>query len=204
MTSAASLYHSVINDVVASVRDSFLDEAVDENVLQELKQLWMSKLDASKTIEPAQKGQDAALDTKMAFGRGGRAAANSSSASAAVASAGPAAAASGSGDAGALPGVGGPSAGPAAATTAGNQLVITDPNRLVPVQITIPPQPGNPTSQPRALTVQVPAHALQQSGSTSQLLQQVLTQAITQALSLPESHAAVFLQNQINHAFKLQ
>ena len=29
MTSAASLYHSVINDVVNSVRDSFLDEAVD-------------------------------------------------------------------------------------------------------------------------------------------------------------------------------
>ena len=42
------------------------------------------------------------------------------------------------------------------------RLVITVPSRLVGVQITIPAQPGNPNSQPRALTVQVPAHALQQ------------------------------------------
>ena len=83
------------------------------------------------------------------------------------------------------------------------QLVITNPDRLVPVQITIPAQPGNPASVPRALTVQVPAHALQQTGPTSAMLQQVLTQAITQALTLPESHAAVFLQNQINSAFRL-
>ena len=34
MTSAANLYSSVIQDVVTNVRDSFLDEAVDENVLQ--------------------------------------------------------------------------------------------------------------------------------------------------------------------------
>ena len=43
----------------------------------------------------------------------------------------------------------------AGGTSSGQQLVITDPNRLVPVQITIPAQPNNPTSQPRALTVQV-------------------------------------------------
>ncbi len=86
---------------------------------------------------------------------------------------------------------------------AGDPIVITDPNRLVPVQITIPAQPGNPTSHPRALTVQVPAHALQPTSATSALLQQVLTQAITQALTLPESHAAVFLQNRINSAFNL-
>ena len=102
----------------------------------------------------------------------------------------------------------------AASTSSGQQLVITDPNRLVPVQvrkihgvrktitilpikkarsfiqdtwsniiisstyltqITIPAQPGNPTSQPRQLTVQVPAHALQQSGQTAQILQNALT-----------------------------
>ena len=38
-------------------------------------------------------------------------------------------------------------------------LVISDPNKLVPVQITIPPQANNPNSQPRALTVQV-THSL--------------------------------------------
>ena len=102
-------------------------------------------------------------------------------------------------------------------------IVVADPNRLVPVQITIPAQQGNPSSQPRALTVQVPAHALQTGGSSGVTLQQVLTQAITQvrpvtnilhskcicnvcllqALSLPPEHAAMYLQTQINQAFRL-
>merc|ERR1712080_597204 len=82
-------------------------------------------------------------------------------------------------------------------------VVMSDPNRLVPVQITIPAQQGNPASQPRALTVQVPAHALQQGGSSGSTLQQVLTQAIPQALALPADHAAMFLQTQINQAFRL-
>ena len=42
MTSAANLYHSVISDVISSVRDAFRDEMADENVLQELKNLWES------------------------------------------------------------------------------------------------------------------------------------------------------------------
>ena len=53
-------------------------------------------------------------------------------------------------------GGGAPGAGAAGGggAVAGSQLVITDPERLVPVQITIPAQPGNPQSQARALTVQ--------------------------------------------------
>merc|ERR1712227_502991 len=90
------------------------------------------------------------------------------------------------------------------AATSQQQLVISDPNRLVPVQITIPAQPNNPNSQPRALTVQVPAHALQQQGPTSQLLQQVLTQAITAALNLSQESAERHLQSQINQAFSLR
>ena len=70
-------------------------------------------------------------------------------------------------------GVGGGGAAPA------QHVVISDPNRLVPVQITIPAQQNNPNSQPRALTVQVPAHALQPSSNSGSTLQQVLTQAIT-------------------------
>jgi transcription initiation factor TFIIA large subunit len=45
------LYHSVIEDVIAGVRDSFLDEGVDEQVLQELKQIWETKLLSSKALE---------------------------------------------------------------------------------------------------------------------------------------------------------
>ena len=189
MASAANLYHSVINDVVSSVRDSFLDESVDENVLQELKTLWENKLTASKTIDPPARASEALLDARMSAARMADATAQRAGGGGMVRSQ--------------QPGAG------AAASTANTQantqqLVITDPNRLVPVQITIPAQPGNPTSQPRALTVQVPAHALQQQGPTSALLQQVLTQAITTALNLPQDSAERHLQSQINNAFSNQ
>lgn len=41
----------MIDDVIAGVRDSFLDEGVDEQVLQEMKQVWTNKLMASKAVE---------------------------------------------------------------------------------------------------------------------------------------------------------
>ena len=41
----------MINDVIGSVRESFLDESVDENVLMELRNLWQQKLDASKAVD---------------------------------------------------------------------------------------------------------------------------------------------------------
>lgn len=149
-SSAHNLYQSVINDVITSVRESFLDESVDENVLLELKNLWIQKLDASKAVEQPQSQNDAAaLDSKMA---GSRTLHNRGGA---------------------------------------QQVVINDPNRLVPVQITIPAQQGNPNSQPRALTVQVPAHALQTGGSSGVTLQQVLTQAITQVQHRKQSFKTV-------------
>lgn len=45
------LYTTVIEDVIAGVRESFLDEGVDEQVLQELKQIWQTKLMSSKAVE---------------------------------------------------------------------------------------------------------------------------------------------------------
>lgn len=47
------LYQAVIDDVVANIRDAFLDEGVDEQVLQEMKQTWRTKLLASKAVELA-------------------------------------------------------------------------------------------------------------------------------------------------------
>lgn len=190
MTSAANLYHSVIQDVITNVRDAFQDEAVDENVLQELKALWEAKLVASRTIEqtprpgPPDGGrqqqppgaarhdqQHQQQPQQQNHGTVG-AAANGMDGS--------------------------------STQMSPQQLLITDPNRLMPVQITIPAQPGHPNSVPKALTVQVPAHALHPGTPSSAILQQVLTQAITQALSLPDViQAALILQSQINVAFKL-
>jgi transcription initiation factor TFIIA large subunit len=181
MSSASSLYQSVINDVISNVRESFLDEGVDENVLIELKNLWQQKLEASKAVDnTAHHNDTSVLDSKMnsmrrsggnSGGGGGNMAGGQSS----------------SGGAAAAPG----------------QVVIADPNRLVPVQITIPAQANNPNSQPRALTVQVPAHALQPKSNSGTTLQTVLTSAITTALSYPQGEAAKFLQNEINIAFRL-
>lgn len=47
----AKLYQTVIDDVIANVRESFLDDGVDEQVLQELKQIWESKLVQTKAVD---------------------------------------------------------------------------------------------------------------------------------------------------------
>jgi hypothetical protein len=72
------LYQLVIEDVVTNVRDAFLDEGVDEQVLQEMKQIWTNRLMASKAVdvlpEPlAPQSQPAILanNPKVSHGRGG-------------------------------------------------------------------------------------------------------------------------------------
>lgn len=45
------LYNTVIEDVISGVRESFSEEGVDEQVLQELKQIWETKLMSSKAVE---------------------------------------------------------------------------------------------------------------------------------------------------------
>ncbi|XP_064601509.1 transcription initiation factor IIA subunit 1-like [Liolophura sinensis] len=45
------LYMSVVEDVITNVRESFQDEQVDDQVLEELKQLWVSKLKQAKAFE---------------------------------------------------------------------------------------------------------------------------------------------------------
>ncbi|XP_016310983.1 transcription initiation factor IIA subunit 1-like [Sinocyclocheilus anshuiensis] len=44
------LYRSVMEDVISEVRELFLDEGVDEQVLMELKTLWENKLMQSKAV----------------------------------------------------------------------------------------------------------------------------------------------------------
>ncbi|XP_065672643.1 TFIIA-alpha and beta-like factor isoform X2 [Hydra vulgaris] len=45
------IYRAVIDDVIKNVKESFLNEGVDEQVLTELKQLWESKLLQSRAID---------------------------------------------------------------------------------------------------------------------------------------------------------
>lgn len=44
-------YQDVITDVISNVREHFIEDGVDETVLQELRQLWESKLVATKAVD---------------------------------------------------------------------------------------------------------------------------------------------------------
>ncbi|CAH2039712.1 unnamed protein product, partial [Iphiclides podalirius] len=186
--SVIKLYNTVVDDVIAGVRDCFLDDGVDEQVLQELKQLWKTKLTASGAMDPPQpntsicpppppviqnfqkaNGNNAIpkrSDTHMAQ--------QSSSQQSTIVDHGNSA----SNVAGAHP------------------HHVLDPNNKVPVQLTLPAQPGVPGSQPRSFTIQIPASAL-----NGNKLHQVLTGPIINAtISLPQPLAATLLQQHINSA----
>ncbi|MFH4973565.1 hypothetical protein AB6A40_000274 [Gnathostoma spinigerum] len=47
----ADIYRSVINDVISQVKEAFLDENVDIDVLQQLKKEWEDKLAASGSVD---------------------------------------------------------------------------------------------------------------------------------------------------------
>lgn len=50
-TDVPKLYNQVVEEVINNVREAFLDEGVDEQVLLELKQSWESKIKQSKAVE---------------------------------------------------------------------------------------------------------------------------------------------------------
>lgn len=184
--SVLKLYNTVVDDVIAGVRDCFLDDGVDEQVLQELKQLWKTKLQASGAMDPPlaepamppppvlQNFQKAngnnvlpkrTIDSHMAQG--------SSQQNSGVEH--------------------GP---PTTNIQGGHPHHVLDPNNKVPVQLTLPAQPGVPGSQPRSFTIQIPASAL-----NGNKLHQVLTGPIINAtISLPQPLAATLLQQHINSA----
>jgi transcription initiation factor TFIIA large subunit len=66
-----------------------------------------------------------------------------------------------------------------------------DPNKMIPIQITLPPQPGD--SENRVLTIKVPARAIQENQ-----LQQVITgEIITSIMPLQPSVASAVLQQHV-------
>jgi len=52
----------VIEDVISGVKDEFIDEAIDQQVLMELKQIWENKLTATKVIVMKSEVIDLILD----------------------------------------------------------------------------------------------------------------------------------------------
>lgn len=244
-TSVLKLYNTVIDDVIAGVRDAFLDEGVDEQILQEMKQIWTTKLMASKAVETAPEPQDqhppSILSNNKANGtKKSKAAAAAAAAAANQESQNGAAKATANNAPSApiaqqikpepanthiepqnnhhhqqqqqqqqqvqqaqppplaqsQPAVQQPAQQTAAQPPAPPAAVVAalDPNKMVAIQITLPAQPNVPNSQPRVLTIQVPASALQENQ-----LQQVLTgPIITSIMPLPPQIASSVLQQHVN------
>ncbi|XP_055545170.1 transcription initiation factor IIA subunit 1 isoform X2 [Wyeomyia smithii] len=230
-TSVLKLYNTVIDDVIAGVRDAFLDEGVDEQVLQEMKHVWTNKLMASKAVETSSDSQEhqptlLANSTKANGTKKAKAAAAAAAAAANQENQnGTTKTVSNNTSAPPLikpepvnthadpqnnhhlqqtqppplaqtqppvqqpqPLASQPPAPPAAVVAS------LDPNKMVAIQITLPAQPNVANSQPRVLTIQVPASALQENQ-----LQQVLTgPIITSIMPLPPQIASSVLQQHVN------
>ncbi|XP_023165646.1 transcription initiation factor IIA subunit 1 isoform X1 [Drosophila hydei] len=257
-TSVLKVYHAVIEDVINNVRDAFLDEGVDEQVLQEMKQIWRNKLLASKAVElnpepgepghhpppivannpksskaanaKAKKAAAAAAASQQSNGGGSTAGSiNSSTDSNKLVSpsiagkSGNAVAAAGSGMKNGIGAIkqevtsqnppplhptGGATmlqkqqaaAGGGGSTSSGQTpipiVAQLDPNRIMPVNITLPSPPGSTNPESRVLTIQVPASALQEN----QLTQILTAHLISSIMSLPTTLASSVLQQHVNAA----
>lgn len=171
-TSVLRIYQEVIEDVISGVRELFIEEGVDEQVLQELRQTWETKLLASKAVqnetEEKAKKQEQIVSSngfaKQVIPPSQQAQQTQQTQS--------------------IP---------------AGQLQPVAEAKMVPIQITLPPQPGTDGGQ-RVLTIQVPATALQ-----GNQLQKVLTgPVITATMGLPPAIASSLLQQHVNAAFSSQ
>nr|CAI5843135.1 unnamed protein product [Callosobruchus analis] len=175
-TSVLRIYQEVIDDVIIGVRELFLEDGVDEQVLLELKQTWESKLMASKAVQNEQEEKAKKQEQQQHAASNGfpKVANNAVPQSVPVQQQ--------------------PTQQPIAPQI--QQIVET---KQVPIQITLPPQPGTDGTQ-RVLTIQVPASALQ-----GNQLQKVLTgPVITATMGLPVSIASSLLQQHVNAALSSQ
>ncbi|XP_012164433.1 transcription initiation factor IIA subunit 1 isoform X2 [Bombus vosnesenskii] len=196
-TTVLKLYNTVIEDVISGVRESFIDEGVDEQVLQELKQIWETKLMSSKAVElnpDPPEPQVPQINTHKAVpvNKGG----NSAPQQASQQQQSPQQSQTQT---------------QCHSTTTGiqhtgtpvQQLVTSTPavmDRQVPIQITLPPQTGVPDAPLRVLTIQVPASAIQ-----GNQLHTILTgPVITAAMGLPANLASTLLQQHVNSTLQGQ
>lgn len=247
-TSVLKVYQAVIEDVISNVRDAFLDEGVDEQVLQEMKQIWRNKLMSSKAVElnhePSESGPHPPpiVANNPKSNKAANAKAKKAAAAAATSQQNSGSGTSSSGGVSTITHIdnklvgkspapptamgNGPKNGLVAikqevtsqnppplhptsgallqkqqAASSGGQAPIPivaslDPNRIMPVNITLPSQPGSNSTESRMLTIQVPASALQEN----QLTQILTAHLISSIMTLPTTLASSVLQQHVNAA----
>ncbi|EFN67701.1 Transcription initiation factor IIA subunit 1 [Camponotus floridanus] len=222
-TSVLKLYNTVIEDVIAGVRESFIDEGVDEQVLQELKQIWETKLMASKAVElnpDPPEPQVPQINTHKAVSVNKANVGNhfvQPSAGNTVPQTQPQQSQQQTQQAQSQQqqpaqsqqhthptGTSLQQQQPQQHSTTPVQQVVTAPaavlDRQVPIQITLPPQAGIPDGPQRILSIQVPASALQ-----GNQLHTILTgPVISAAMGLPANLASTLLQQHVNSTLQGQ
>ncbi|XP_018398361.1 PREDICTED: transcription initiation factor IIA subunit 1 isoform X1 [Cyphomyrmex costatus] len=214
-TSVLKLYNTVIEDVISGVRESFIDEGVDEQVLLELKQIWEAKLMASKAVElnpDPPEPQVPQINTHKSVSVNKANVGNhfvQPSAGNTVPQTQPQQQSQQQQQVQAQPQQPSqpqqhthPSTGATLqqqqqhSTTPVQQVVTASAvlERQVPIQITLPPQAGVPDAPQRILSIQVPASALQANH-----LHTILTgPVISAAMGLPANLASTLLQQHVN------
>lgn len=83
------------------------------------------------------------------------------------------------------------------------------PNKIVPIQITLPAQPNVPNSEPRVLTIHVPASALQENQlhmalTATPIITSIMTLEPEQASALLQQHVNAVLQNNAANTISIQ
>lgn len=195
------LYQAVIADVISNVKEAFQEEGVDDQVLQELKQIWETKLTNSKALEsvetetethklPDQKTVQVYQQPRQQVQQQQQQPPphqqqqQQLQMQQAVAPQPPP---------------------PQQQQQLSHQqqapnsntvnVQLQDLNKKIPIQITLPPQHGSTDNISRVITIQVPASTLQ-----GNQLQSVLGgSVITAAMSVPTDVATVLLQQHVDN-----
>ncbi|XP_034948097.1 transcription initiation factor IIA subunit 1 [Chelonus insularis] len=214
-SSVSKLYNTVIDDVITGVRDTFLDEGVDEQVLLELKQIWESKLKASKAVEPnpeppepqpPQLTSHKNVTASKAANMGNHFAHQQMAAATTTQAQGQA-----------QQNVQTVQQSPVVLMTKHQstttpilqqqsmpvQQVVAAPalyERQVPIQITLPGNPSTGDGKPKYLTIQVPASVI----SGNQLGNILTGSVITAAMGFPENIASKILQQHVDKTLQGQ
>ncbi|KAF5285456.1 hypothetical protein FQR65_LT02296 [Abscondita terminalis] len=158
------IYEDVIDDVIKGVQELFMEDGVDEHVLQELKQTWKTKLLATKAVHNSKINDSESVSKQVDVGFQ-------------------------------QPQIVKQVIKPLPQNN-NNQIPQVVTNALVPIQITLPAQPGCEIGQ--QITIQVPVSSLQ-----GNQLQKVLTGPLIAAtMSLPPHIAASVLQQHVTAGLK--
>ncbi|XP_050313795.1 transcription initiation factor IIA subunit 1-like [Anthonomus grandis grandis] len=177
-SSVFKTYQEVINDAIENVREHFLEDGIDEAVLQELKALWETKLAATKAVEEVKETDKIIAVSKSQKLQQQHQQQNYVNQLAQQQ-------------------LNKQLVGQVPPNNHIPQGIALTEWRRVPVQLTIPSPPGCGTGEQRILGIEVPEVFLQ-----GHHLKSILTgPIISQTLNLPLNAATTFLQDQVNNAF---